>query len=57
MKNKNCHTVKDRKIVERDKIDTPYSLPLFWLGAYSSIASGGLTLVLCHGPKPYLLVK
>ena len=49
MKNKNCHTVKDRKIVERDKADTPntqiHQISLFWLGADTSIESGGLTLV------------
>ena len=56
MKNKNCHTVKDRTIVEREKIDTPntqiHYISLSWLGAYSSIESGGLTLVLWSQTSP-----
>jgi hypothetical protein len=56
MKNKHCHTVKDRTIVERDTIDIPntqiHYISLFWLGTGTSIESGGLALVLLSQTSP-----
>jgi hypothetical protein len=53
---KKCHTVKDKTIVERDKIDTPnpkiHYISLFWLGTGTSIESDGLTLVLWSQTSP-----
>ena len=54
-------TLKDRTIVKRDTIDTPnthiHDISLFWLDKDTSMESGGLTLILCHGPNFHLLVK